>query len=53
MTKRRRIVPSSACIGVSEETLLHALYAAGDGAWDWIIQTGEVAMSECFLARLG
>jgi len=44
---------SSAQLRLSEETLLHALDAAGDGAWDWNIQTGEVAMSECFLARLG
>jgi len=44
---------SSAQLKLSEETLLHALEAAGDGAWDWNIQTGEVAMSESFVARLG
>ena len=44
---------SSAQLKLSEETLLHVLEAAGDGAWDWNIQTGEVAMSEGFLARLG
>jgi PAS domain S-box-containing protein len=44
---------SSAQLRLSEETLLHALEAAGDGAWDWNIQTGEVAMSPGFLARLG
>jgi len=44
---------SSAQLQLSEDTLLHALDAAGDGAWDWNIRTGEVAMSECFLERLG
>jgi len=44
---------SSAQLRLSEESLLHALDAAGDGAWDWNIRTGEVAMSTDFLARLG
>lgn len=44
---------SSAQLQLSEENLIHALEAAGDGAWDWNIQTGEVAMSPSFLARLG
>ena len=44
---------SSAQLQLSEETLLHALEAAGDGAWDWNVRTGEVAMSTGFLARLG
>ena len=44
---------SSAQLRLSEENLLHALEAAGDGAWDWDMQTGDVAMSSAFLARLG
>jgi PAS domain-containing protein len=44
---------SSAQLRLSEENLLQALEAAGDGAWDWDMQTGEVAMSPAFLARLG
>jgi len=44
---------SSAQLRLSEEALLSALEAAGDGAWTWNIQTGDVGMSEGFLARLG
>jgi PAS domain S-box-containing protein len=44
---------ASASLRISEEALLLALDATGDGAWDWDIVTGNVAMSPRFLERLG
>ena len=44
---------ASASLRISEEALLLALDATGDGAWDWDITTGDVAMSPRFLERLG
>jgi PAS domain-containing protein len=44
---------AGAQLKLSEETLLQVLEAAGDGAWDWNVQTGEIAMSPSFLSRLG
>jgi PAS domain S-box-containing protein len=44
---------ASASLRISEEALLLALDATGDGAWDWDIKTGNVAMSPRFLERLG
>ena len=38
---------------MSEEALLLAVDAAGDGAWDWNVVTGEVAMSRRYLEQLG
>lgn len=52
-----RNINEARCAGaqlqLSEETLLQALEAAGDGAWDWNVQTGEIAMSANFLRKLG
>jgi PAS domain S-box-containing protein len=44
---------ASASLRISEEALLLALEATGDGAWDWDISTGNIAMSPRFLERLG
>lgn len=37
----------------SEETLRMALEATGDGAWDWDVSSGNIAMSGRFLQHLG
>jgi two-component system sensor kinase FixL len=50
ITPQRR---AKAALQISEETLLLALDAAGDGAWDWNVATGDVVMSPRFLERLG
>ena len=44
---------ATASLKMTDETLRLALEAAGDGAWDWNIQTGEIVMSPRFLSRLG
>ncbi|HEY0313270.1 MAG TPA: PAS domain-containing protein [Allosphingosinicella sp.] len=44
---------ATASLRISEEALLLALEATGDGAWDWDIPTGNIAMSPRFLERLG
>jgi PAS domain S-box-containing protein len=44
---------ASASLRLSEDALLLALDATGDGAWDWDITTGNVTMSGRFLERLG
>lgn len=44
---------AAASLRISEEALLLALDATGDGAWDWDIVTGNIAMSPRFLERLG
>lgn len=44
---------ASASLRISEEALLLALDSTGDGAWDWDIVAGNVAMSPRFLERLG
>lgn len=36
-----------------DETLRLALEAAGDGAWDWNLATGEIGLSEALVERLG
>ncbi|MDB5675535.1 MAG: response regulator [Sphingomonas bacterium] len=38
---------------MSEETLRMALEATGDGAWDWNLQSGVIAMSDRFIEHLG
>jgi len=50
ITSERRV---NASLRMSEDALLLALDAAGDGAWDWNVVTGEVAMSRRFLEQLG
>lgn len=50
ITSERRV---NASLRMSEEALLLALDATGDGAWDWNVATGEVAMSRRYLERLG
>jgi two-component system sensor kinase FixL len=50
ITKERT---AAASLKMTDETLRLVLEAAGDGAWDWNIQTGEIAMSPRFLHRLG
>ena len=50
ITSERR---ASASLKMSEETLRLVLEAVGDGAWDWNIQTDEIALSPRFLERLG
>lgn len=50
ITSTRRI---NASLRMSEEALLLAVNAAGDGAWDWNIVTGEITMSRRFLEQLG
>ena len=52
----RDLTPKRAAIAalkMSEERLRLALEASGDGAWDYDLRTGEVQMSDRFLARLG
>jgi len=44
---------SKAQLQLSEQTLIQVLEAAGDGAWDWNISTGQIAMSSSFLSQLG
>jgi PAS domain S-box-containing protein len=44
---------AAASLRISEEALLLALEATGDGAWDWDVTTGNIAMSPRFLERLG
>ena len=44
---------ATASLKMTDETLRLVLEAAGDGAWDWNMQTGEIAMSPRFLRRLG
>jgi two-component system sensor kinase FixL len=44
---------TSAQLQMSEETLRLALDAAGDGAWDWNLTTGRIAMSGRFIQHLG
>jgi two-component system response regulator FixJ len=44
---------AGAQLQLSEDTLRQTLEVTGDGAWDWNVQTGEIAMSEGFLVRLG
>jgi PAS domain S-box-containing protein len=36
-----------------EETLRLALEAAGEGAWDWNLATGEIGLTEALVERLG
>jgi len=36
-----------------DETLRLALEAAGEGAWDWNVATGEIRLSEALVERLG
>jgi two-component system sensor kinase FixL len=50
ITSARRI---NASLRMSEEALLLAVDAAGDGAWDWNVATGEITMSRRFLEQLG
>jgi PAS domain S-box-containing protein len=38
---------------MSEEMLRMALDATGDGAWDWNVETGQIAMSGRFIQHLG
>jgi two-component system sensor kinase FixL len=49
-TAERKI---NAALMMSEETLRLALETSGDGAWDWNISTGHIAMSPRFVQRLG
>ena len=44
---------TNTALQTSEETLRMALDATGDGAWDWNLQTGAIAMSERFIRHLG
>jgi two-component system sensor kinase FixL len=44
---------AAASLKMTDETLRLVLEATGDGAWDWNMQTGEIAMSPRFLRRLG
>ncbi|MDB5699310.1 MAG: response regulator, partial [Alphaproteobacteria bacterium] len=50
VTSARRV---NASLRLSEEALLLALDSSGDGAWDWNIETGDIAMSARFLEQLG
>lgn len=50
ITAERR---TNVALQMSEETLRLALDAAGDGAWDWNLETGNIAMSARFIQRLG
>lgn len=50
ITKERT---TAASLKMTDETLRLALDAAGDGAWDWNMKTGEIVMSPRFLSRLG
>ena len=45
--------PETGVAAASAQLLRRVLDASGDGAWDWNLRTGEIAMSERFLARLG
>lgn len=44
---------TNTALQTSEETLRLALDATGDGAWDWNLQTGAIAMSERYIRHLG
>ena len=48
---RRRLVEDS--LRVSEERWKLALEAAGDGVWDWNLQTSEIVFSKTFEALFG
>ncbi|MDP2000318.1 MAG: diguanylate cyclase [Rhodoferax sp.] len=50
ITRRRQVEDS---LRVSEERWKLALEAAGDGVWDWNLQTSEVVFSEPFEALFG
>jgi diguanylate cyclase (GGDEF)-like protein/PAS domain S-box-containing protein len=50
ITRRREVEES---LRVSEERWKLALEAAGDGVWDWNLQTSEVMFSEPFEALFG
>ncbi|MDB5738562.1 MAG: response regulator [Sphingomonas bacterium] len=44
---------TNVALQMSEETLRMALEATGDGAWDWNLSNGEIAMSPRFIQHLG
>lgn len=45
--------PEAGLAEASAQPFRRVLEASGEGAWDWNLRTGEVAMSKRFLARLG
>lgn len=44
---------TNVALQMSEETLRLALDATGDGAWDWNLESGTIAMSGRFIKHLG
>ena len=44
---------TNVALQMSEETLRMALEATGDGAWDWDLVSGAIAMSSRFIQHLG